>query len=308
MSDEKKPLVSVIIPTYNRKHILTKAIQSVINQTYQSLELLVIDDGSTDGTEKAVKEFSDSRIRYFRYECNMGVAAARNVGVREATGEYIAFLDSDDEWLEEKTAAQITALMNTGEKTIAGCTGFYRIQGDYTKIVQPTSNVSWFKRLLLKCGLGPGSTLMTSRSAFEKVGCFDENLQRLEDWDWLVRYTENYPFACVRTPLARVYGGKLPNAFLVESSIQYFIKKHKKKFNSFGRCYGRKIMSLRFQELGHYWYRERNFPKGSFYFLRALLLNPFQKPMFYLTLLDSIFGTHVAPKALAWRQKIRNML
>ena len=115
MSDEKKPLVSVIIPTYNRKHVLTKAIQSVINQTYQSLELLIIDDGSTDGTEKAVKEFSDSRIRYFRYECNMGVAAARNVGVKEATGEYIAFLDSDDEWLEKKTAAQITALMNTGE-------------------------------------------------------------------------------------------------------------------------------------------------------------------------------------------------
>ena len=94
--------VSAIIPTYNRANIVIRAIQSVLNQTYQNFELLVIDDGSQDNTEEIVTGIHDNRIKYIRHEKNKGVAAARNTGIEAAKGEFIAFLDSDDEWLPNK--------------------------------------------------------------------------------------------------------------------------------------------------------------------------------------------------------------
>ena len=99
--------MSVIIPTYNRAHLVGRAIQSVIDQTFIGWELLLIDDGSTDDTEKVVKRFCDHRIRYLRHEVNKGAGAARNTGIRESSGEYIALLDSDDEWLPEKLDKQL---------------------------------------------------------------------------------------------------------------------------------------------------------------------------------------------------------
>jgi glycosyltransferase involved in cell wall biosynthesis len=299
----KEQLVTVIIPTYNRGDTLNRALQSTISQTYDNLEILVVDDGSTDGTEDIVRSFTDPRVRYIRHDCNRGPAAARNTGIRKSKGHYVAFLDSDDEWMKEKIAVQIAALMETGEKVIAGCTGSYRIQEDYIETIRPPKNASWFKLILMRCGLGPGSTLMASRIAFETVGFFDEEFSRLEDWDWLIRYTEGCPFACVSTPLVRIYTGKRPKAASVESSIQCFIRKHRKKFYSFGTWYGRKILSLQFQQLGQYWYSERNYSKGSFYVLKGLVLNPLHKPMVYLSLLDSIFGTRIALRALECRPR-----
>jgi len=95
----KNPKVSVIIPTYNRAHLIGRAIQSVLNQTYQDFELIVVDDGSTDNTNEVIKEFSqkDKRILYIKHDKNKGGSAARNTGIKAARGEYIAFQDSDDE-------------------------------------------------------------------------------------------------------------------------------------------------------------------------------------------------------------------
>ena len=106
---EKNPTVSIIIPTYNRAHLIGRAIQSVLNQTYQNFEIIVVDDGSTDNTEEMIKEFQkhDKRIKYIRHEKNRGGAAARNTGIKVARGEYIAFQDSDDEWLPEKLEKQM---------------------------------------------------------------------------------------------------------------------------------------------------------------------------------------------------------
>jgi glycosyltransferase involved in cell wall biosynthesis len=97
----KNPKVSVIIPTYNRAEYLGRSIQSVLNQTYQDFELIIVDDGSTDNTRDIVAQFHDKRLNYIRHETNLGVAAARNSGVRAARGIYLAFQDSDDEWLEQ---------------------------------------------------------------------------------------------------------------------------------------------------------------------------------------------------------------
>ena len=101
------PVVSVIIPTYNRAHLIGRAIRSVLDQTYQDWELIVVDDASTDDIPGIVKGFTDGRVKYIRHDENKGAAAARNTGIQAARGAYIAFLDSDDEWLPEKLERQV---------------------------------------------------------------------------------------------------------------------------------------------------------------------------------------------------------
>ena len=109
---ENNPTVSIIIPTYNRSRLIARAVKNVLNQTYQDFELIIVDDGSTDGTREVVAGFSDERIRYVQHDKNRGEAAARNTGIKVARGEYIASHDSDDEWLHEKLAKQIRAFEN----------------------------------------------------------------------------------------------------------------------------------------------------------------------------------------------------
>ena len=104
------PKVSVVIPTHNRAGFLQAAIQSVLNQTFQDFEIIVVDDASEDQTTEIVRSFSDPRIRYMRHESNKGQGASRNDGIRQASGEYIALLDDDDEWLPEKLAKQVALL------------------------------------------------------------------------------------------------------------------------------------------------------------------------------------------------------
>lgn len=105
----KVPTVSIIIPTYNRAHLIERAIESVLHQTYQDFELIIIDDGSTDNTDDIINKFQkkDDRIIYLKHDRNKGGSAARNTGIKASRGEYIAFLDSDDEWLPEKLEKQM---------------------------------------------------------------------------------------------------------------------------------------------------------------------------------------------------------
>ena len=112
----KIPLVSVIIPTYNRVHTLPVSVESVLRQTYHNLEVIVVDDGSTDKTENYVRGLTDSRVRYVRNTGQHGPAAARNLGVRLARGEYVAFQDSDDEWHPDKLEKQMPILLNPKER------------------------------------------------------------------------------------------------------------------------------------------------------------------------------------------------
>lgn len=113
---EEEPTVSVIIPTYNRAHTIKRAILSVLNQTYQGFEIIVVDDCSTDNTREVIEKFGDKRIRYIRKKANKGAAAAGNTGIKAVRGEYIVFLDSDDKWLPNKLDEQIKVLKVTSPK------------------------------------------------------------------------------------------------------------------------------------------------------------------------------------------------
>lgn len=188
MSSE--PLVSVVLPTFNRAHSLPRAIRSVLGQSYRNLELLVVDDCSTDDSERVVAAIakSDPRVRLVRREHNGGAAAARNTGIREARGEFVAFQDSDDEWLDGKLARQVAALQAAGEGTILCVTAYLVYQ-------QGSRGASWLlgrdnmvyptdmRRQALVTFFFTTPTWVARTRVLRELGGFDETMRCWEDWE-----------------------------------------------------------------------------------------------------------------------------
>jgi len=189
-----KPEISVIIPTYNRAELLKKAISSVLNQTFEDLELIIVDEASTDNTSEVVKDFmeGDNRIKYLRYKTNSGKPSiARNRGIAAAEGEYLAFLDSDDEWLPKKLEMQIKMAKNF-DLDVVGCNYFLVDENGETigKVTFP----EWIRKNLLK-GLMEGafypnlSGLLIKKHALKEW--FDGNLTWGEDLELVIRLIKN---------------------------------------------------------------------------------------------------------------------
>lgn len=134
MTKSSNPVFSVILSTYNRAHLLPRAIKSVLNQTYQNFELIIVDDCSTDNTEEVVRTFSDERIKYFKHKKNKGVLGTRNTGFKLAKGKYIAFLDSDDELLPEALEVAISKFINSSPEEKPKIICFDSIDAEKNKI------------------------------------------------------------------------------------------------------------------------------------------------------------------------------
>lgn len=202
----KIPNVSVIIPTYNRANIIGRAIRSVLAQTHQDLELIIVDDASDDDTQAVVESFQDDRIRYIRHEVNRRGAAARNTGIEAATGEYVAFLDSDDEWVENKLEIQLRTIQSASNPRKAVVYSQLFVEKGYTRQVRPRygklGEESVVDYLFLRKGLMQTSTLFTSRDVAQAV-LFTPHLRRHQDWDWCVKAEEHgVEFLFVEVPLA----------------------------------------------------------------------------------------------------------
>ncbi|MBD3305087.1 glycosyltransferase, partial [candidate division KSB3 bacterium] len=200
------PRVSVIIPTYNRAAFLKTAIDSVLNQTYPDFELLVIDDGSTDHTPQVIDQY-DSRLTY-HVQSNHGVSHARNVGIRASSGEYIAFLDSDDAWLPHKLDQQIAVMTEHPDLQLCHTEEIWIRRGvrvnPKKKHQKPFGYI--FPYCLPLCVVSP-SAVMLRRTLFETVGDFDEMLPACEDYDLWLRISKDYPVHLLETPLLIKQGG-----------------------------------------------------------------------------------------------------
>lgn len=190
--------ISVVIPTYNRANQIEQAIQSVIEQTYQNLEILVVDDGSTDETEKIVRSISDERIRYIRLERNSGgPALPRNIGVKNAEGSIIAFLDSDDRWLAWKLEHQMEFWKQHPEYAMIYCT-FFTCSGERVIGVTPGEAVGREELsgdillLLLRRNTIGAPTILLRKESFDTCGGYDSSYQCLEDWEFVLRFSSRY--------------------------------------------------------------------------------------------------------------------
>lgn len=180
-------LISVILPTYNRLEHLPASIESVLGQTYQNIELIIVDDGSSDGTDRYVASLKDNRIRFIALAENGGVSRARNAGIEAARGEYIAFQDSDDQWLPEKLDRQYAHAKENAEAKAFFCslvrvnpkTAFAEIR----PAVSLLGREAEIKELILQHSLIWTQTMFFHRDVFARGFRFDDEILRVQDWD-----------------------------------------------------------------------------------------------------------------------------
>ena len=200
------PLVSVVIPTYNRGWIVRDAIDSVLGQTYADFELIVVDDGSTDRTPQILDAYGD-RLRVIR-QANQGVSTARNRGIGDCSGPLIALLDSDDIWLPEKLAVQVDFFKENPAALICQTEEIWIRNGlrvnPGKRHRKPSGMI--FERSLDLCLVSP-SAVMVRRELFEKVGLFDESLPACEDYDLWLRVGCRFPVHLIDKPLTIKRGG-----------------------------------------------------------------------------------------------------
>jgi glycosyltransferase involved in cell wall biosynthesis len=206
------PLVSVILPTWNRAEYLPGAIRSALAQTYAPIEIHVVDDGSTDDTEKVMRAFvNDSRVRYQRLE-HQGPSRARNAGIRESRGSFIALLDADDLWTPDKLEHQIPAFENDPRVGVV-YTNFQSIDvnGDPIPTDRPEPHSGFVSGKLLINNFVPGPTSVIRRECFDAVGGFDEELQSGEDYDLWLRISTKFEFRVLDlvTYLYRLWPGQI---------------------------------------------------------------------------------------------------
>ncbi|NJL86466.1 MAG: glycosyltransferase family 2 protein [Leptolyngbyaceae cyanobacterium SM1_1_3] len=200
-----KPAVSVVIPTYNRERLVHTAIKSVLNQTLKDFELIVVDDASTDQTQAVVNHFGDSRVQYLRHQKNSGVSAARNTGLAVAQGYYIAFLDSDDEWLLNKLEKQVSQFESVSNKVGMIYTWLQIVDEQKTvqKLRQPTASGNLQEDLLYKNFVGTPSTAIIKSEYIKKTDGFNTHLRCCEDWDMWLQLSRYCEFAFVAEPLVQ---------------------------------------------------------------------------------------------------------
>lgn len=204
------PAVSIVLPAYNREATIMAAVQSVLRQTFSDFELLVVDDGSADATVARLQEIQDPRLRVIEHKVNQGPSQARNTGVEAAIAPWVAFQDSDDEWLPEKLERQMARLTAPGADFIAAYCGMAVVGGleaqDRTTLrYVPDPELDGVEGdivpTMLTASLVSTQTLVARRDALQEIGGFDTTLSFLEDWDCALRLALKGRFAFVDAPL-----------------------------------------------------------------------------------------------------------
>lgn len=287
--------VSAIITTYNRCDLINASIRSVLGQTCQDFELIIVDDASTDNTAQAVSEFHDSRIRYIRHEKNQGAAVARNTGIHNAKYDCIAFLDDDDEWLPQKLELQLDLLDHGGPDIGCVYTGYETILRSTGHLVNKriaTERGNIFKKMLVHNCIGGTSVVLITKKCFDEVGLFDESLPYYEDYDIFIRIAEKFKIECVSQPLLRYYVDDLGlnysnNLDRVEQGLEIMRERYcsgssdRDVKNLYSRLYLMQGVKLFYK--GH-------MRRGWAHLLRSLSLNPLEMRS-YFNLCLSLLGT-----------------
>ena len=213
--------ISVIIPTYNRFNSIGRALDSILGQTYKPHEIIIVDDGSTDGTRELIRDQYPS-IKYF-YQSRSGVSKARNKGIVESKAKWIAFLDSDDQWQPNKLEEQKNNLRQNPTILVSHTNEIWIRNG--VRVNQMKKHQKYggyiFDKCLDFCRMSP-SSIMIHKQVFEDIGYFDEDLLVCEDYDLWIRVTSKFPVTYLDKPLIKKYGGHEDQLSKVKNGIEHF--------------------------------------------------------------------------------------
>ena len=277
------PKVSVIIPTFNRAEVLHSAISSVLNQTFQDFEIIIVDDASRDNTREVVDHFHDARIKYLHHEKNKGEAGARNTGILNADGQYIAFLDDDDEWLPDKLRLQVDLLDNSEPNIGLIYSGYSKIDRISNKTLYqkiPIRRGKVYKYLRLENVIGAPSTVLLKRACIEKVGLFDENIAYGLDYDFWIRVSKYFHFEFIEKSLVKYY----VHEDQLSNNPEIVLKGFKDMINKYGEeiIYKSKLRD-KFLQVGALFCYKGDMKKGRESFIHAIKADPLDlRNYFYL--------------------------
>lgn len=275
-------LVSVVIPTYNREKTIIRAINSVLNQTYENIEVIVVDDCSTDNTSETITKYvQDKRVRYHKLNKNSGACVARNEGVKLSLGKFIAFQDSDDIWLPNKLDEQMDFLINGGFDFVT-C-GFIRKSNNkitklgYREIGKDPEEI-WCK--LINGNWVSTQTILCYKSCFDQIS-FDSNVKRFQDWDLALQASLNFKIGSLDKCLVEVeiQNDSITKQVKAQNSLISILDKHTKDAKN-------NIMRAQlFKSYGDV-YRDDNILKSCEYYIKSMSQKSSMKTflLFILTL------------------------
>jgi glycosyltransferase involved in cell wall biosynthesis len=298
------PRVSVIIPTRNRPEFLLAALRSVLCQSVTDLEAVVVDDGSATDLSPILDALDDGRIRYFKHESIRGEAAARNTGLLNARGAYLAVLDDDDEWLPDKLLRQLHLFSQSSGRVSCVYGGYATVRADDGQVLSyrvPTERGDLSRELLRRNVLGIPSTVMLKRECIERVGLCDEDIAYGVDHDLWIRVAQEYHFDFVSDIVARytLHSGQMSkDAFLVAKGHGDLLRKYGARYRP--DCRHDEI----YFELGRQMCLRGHVAKGRMAFIRAIRVHPLAaRPYVYLIL--SLGGPNSVLRFRALVSKLR---
>lgn len=297
---------SIIIPVYNRTDVLARALNSIQAQSWRDYDVIVVDDASTEDITKSFP--ANMPITYIRHERNKGASAARNTGIKTAQSPFVALLDSDDTWHPLKLEKQMQFMEGRHSENIkASFTSFNMIRPNARNVVRylkPRKN--WKEIIIDVCSVSPGSTLVAERTLFEdgNIGLYDENLPRLEDWDWLLRYATKHDFGIIQEPLCDVYVSGTPQTEAVAQSVERIWAKNRRLLlANFSRGTAQKFRASLDFELAGAAFRRREIFKA----LGLVVSGAFRSPQRFWSFIKRIYhkfrdGDYGTSLSL-WRRK-----
>lgn len=280
------PAVSVVIPTYNRAETISRAIDSVLQQTWDDFEIIIVDDGSTDQTEEIVESYSDDRVVYVQFHSNKGANAARNEGVRHASGELVSFLDSDDEFTENHLQRVIGVL----SESPSGIGGVYTSQvtlenGEKRHVDAAKQKLTDPSDVIRNYPANGFSSFTFRRSVFELVGMLEEELDAFQDREYLIRCLAQFDIIPISEVLVKYHtpeGRISTDSQKKLSALKDIEKLHATKINASGNAYLHYTRAILHAE-------SKEMKKARHFFIRASMLE-IKSLKYHAHSVTSLFG------------------
>jgi len=270
-------MISVIVPTYNKARLLEKTLHNILEQTYQNIEIIVVDDGSTDATKEVVASLQSKKINYFHNTKTVGTSQSRILGINKSSGSYIAFLDDDDSWNKNKLELQHDIIT---EKKLDFIMSNYVVNDmlnnkKYTVCLNRFIG-SFSKEIVLAPGPFLQCCLFKKEFISNNMVLFDSSAEPSEDWDWFISVSKQRPLfdnikhSLFQWNLSSV--SQSSNLIRETNAIEYIVKKH---FDYFQENSNNQNISLQYRRLGGMFYKNKNFKKSKEYYSLAFSKHPF---------------------------------